>query len=135
MVNISWRRSARDDQVHAFRVDQVAEPRSFLVAICSHSVRCCVGGTTGWYTNPGGRSGLTVTGTPCSHRPHLSTPNENPGPADYAASPTSPGEALASASATATAKMTGRCPAPDLLRRHAGPRPRVRPSIAIACLA
>ena len=39
MVNISWRRSAKDDQVHAFPVVQVAEPRSFLVAICSHSVR------------------------------------------------------------------------------------------------
>ncbi len=39
MVNISWRRSAKDDQVHAFPVAQVAEPRSFLKAICSHSVR------------------------------------------------------------------------------------------------
>ena len=39
MVNVSWRRSTYDDQVHAFPVAQVAEPRSFLVAICSHSAR------------------------------------------------------------------------------------------------
>ena len=39
MVNISWRRSAKDQRVHAFPAVQAAEPRSFLVAICSHSVR------------------------------------------------------------------------------------------------
>ena len=39
MVNISWRRSAKDQRVHAFRVEQVAEPRSFLMALCSHSAR------------------------------------------------------------------------------------------------
>ena len=28
MVNISWRRSAKDDQEHAFDVEQIASPRS-----------------------------------------------------------------------------------------------------------
>ena len=37
--NISWRRSARDQQVHAFALGQAAEPRSFLVAVCSHTAR------------------------------------------------------------------------------------------------
>ena len=36
MVNISWRRSARDQQVHAFPEAQAAEPR-YLEALCSHS--------------------------------------------------------------------------------------------------
>ncbi len=36
MVNIVWRRSGRDQQVHAFRPEQVAENRIYLVAICSH---------------------------------------------------------------------------------------------------
>ena len=39
LVNVVWRRSAKDDQVHAFPAVQAAEPRSFLVAICSHSAR------------------------------------------------------------------------------------------------
>ncbi len=39
MVNISWRRSAKDDRVHAFPLVQIAEPRSYLVALCRHSVR------------------------------------------------------------------------------------------------
>ena len=39
MVNISWRRSTKDQRVHAFPVAQIAEPRSFLKAICSDSVR------------------------------------------------------------------------------------------------
>ncbi len=40
MVNISWRRSAKDDRVHAFPVGQAAEPgRRHLVALCSHSAR------------------------------------------------------------------------------------------------
>ncbi len=37
MVNISWRRSTKDDQVHAFDLAQIAEPRSFLVALCSQA--------------------------------------------------------------------------------------------------
>ena len=36
-MNISWRRSARDQRVHAFPLE-VAEPRSYLQAICSHTV-------------------------------------------------------------------------------------------------
>ncbi len=39
LVNVVWRRSVKDDQVHAFDLAQIAEPRSFLVAICSHSAR------------------------------------------------------------------------------------------------
>ena len=38
MVNIAWRRSGHDGQVHAFPLAQVAEPgRSYPEAICSHS--------------------------------------------------------------------------------------------------
>ena len=39
MVNISWRRSAKDDQVHAFPAVQAAEARSYLRALCTHTVR------------------------------------------------------------------------------------------------
>ncbi len=39
MVNISWRRSTKDQRAHAFPVAQIAEARSFVKAICSHSVR------------------------------------------------------------------------------------------------
>ena len=38
-MNIVWRRSSYDQQVHAFRPEQVAEAgRGYLEAICSHSL-------------------------------------------------------------------------------------------------
>ena len=38
MVNVVWRRSSRDKQVHAFVVAQIAEPgRSYLEALCRHA--------------------------------------------------------------------------------------------------
>ena len=56
-VNVSWRRSGRDGQVHAF--PQVAEPRSFLVALCSHSTRPAALGPL---------LGIAATGARCSTR-------------------------------------------------------------------
>lgn len=38
MVNVVWRRSSYDQQVHAFPLAQVAEAgRRYLEAVCSHS--------------------------------------------------------------------------------------------------
>lgn len=40
MVNVSWRGSGHDGQVHAFPLGQAAEPgRRRLEAVCSHSAR------------------------------------------------------------------------------------------------
>ncbi len=40
MVNISWRRSSKDDRVHAFPLGQITEPgRRYLEALCSHCAR------------------------------------------------------------------------------------------------
>ncbi len=36
-VNIVWRRSGYDKQVHAFSLAQIASGRSYLEAICEHT--------------------------------------------------------------------------------------------------
>ena len=38
MVNVVWRRSGCDKQVHAFSLAQIASGRSYLEAVCEHIV-------------------------------------------------------------------------------------------------
>ncbi len=38
MVNTVWRRSGYDNQVHAFSLAQIASGRSYLEAVCEHTV-------------------------------------------------------------------------------------------------